>query len=62
MSRAKARTDGSLAEVPVRELRAAFLTLSVRAIARRYGVCPSTVHYWRRQLGIKRAPGWRPGA
>ena len=51
--RAKRRSPGCLADVPVHELRAAFATQSVRAIARRYGVTPSAVHYWRRKLGIR---------
>lgn len=47
------RQAGSLASIAVHELRDAFASLSVRAIARRYGVDPHTVHYWRKKLGIR---------
>jgi hypothetical protein len=44
------RPSGSLADVPYMELVAALRTLSVHAIARRYGVDRTTVRYWRQKL------------
>jgi hypothetical protein len=44
------RPARSLADVPYRELETALRTLSLRAVAKRYGVERTTVRYWRDKL------------
>ena len=52
LSPRRRQPPGNLADVPYAELADALRTQAVRAAARRYGVYPNTVRYWRTLLPL----------